>query len=166
MKALFVIDIQKAVIGKSHNKFFDYDKDLINKVNKVIEENEAVIYIRNLMKNNFINRLAPVHVFDGTKESELSDEVIKKGNTIFDKYKGDAFSNPELLDYLIKNNIDTIELIGVDGGGCLSLTALGAINNGFKVILNTNAIGTMKMFDKKKQKYYRLLKEKGASFKE
>ena len=115
------------------------------------------------MKNNFINKLAPVHVFDGTVEAELSDEVIKKGNVIFDKYKGDAFTNPKLLDYLKENNVDTIEIVGVDGGGCISLTALEAIDNGFKVILNTNAIGTM--FNKKKEKYYKLLKEKGAEFK-
>jgi nicotinamidase-related amidase len=163
MKALFVIDVQKATIGKTHDKFFKYDEELINRINKSIEENETVIYIRNLMKNNFINKLAPVHVFDGTVEAELSDEVIKKGNVIFDKYKGDAFTNPKLLDYLKENNVDTIEIVGVDGGGCISLTALGAIDNGFKVILNTNAIGTM--FNKKKEKYYKLLKEKGAEFK-
>ena len=55
MKALFVIDVQKATIGKTHDKFFKYDEELINRINKSIEENETVIYIRNLMKNNFIN---------------------------------------------------------------------------------------------------------------
>ena len=29
MKALFVIDVQKATIGKTHDKFFKYDEKLI-----------------------------------------------------------------------------------------------------------------------------------------
>ncbi len=33
--------------------------------------------------------------------------------------------------------------MGVDGGACVALTALGAIKNGYKVIVNEAAIGTM-----------------------
>lgn len=161
-KALLVIDMQEACVGKNHAEFFKYDDDLLTRVNNVIEKHETVIYIRNLMKNNFINKLAPVRVFDGTKDAELAEKLKKKGNLVFNKYKGDAFSNPELLEYLKKNNIDTVELVGVDGGGCVALTALGAMKNGFKVILNTTAIGTI--FEKKKDKYYKQLDTNGAIF--
>ena len=41
-----------------------------------------------------------------------------------------------------------------------ALTALGAIENGYKVKLNTSAIGTI--FTDKRDKYYAKLKEKGA----
>ena len=162
MKALLVIDIQKATIGKNHNSLFKYDEDLINKINDVIKKNDTVIYIRNIMKNNIFNRLSPVHVFDGEKEAELSAELLIKGDIVFDKYKGDAFTNPKLLNYLLNNNIDTIEIVGVDGGGCVSLTALGGLKNGLNVILNTSAIGTM--LEKKYKKYYKLLEKKGAIF--
>lgn len=161
-KALLVIDMQEACIGKNHAEFFKYDDNLLARVNSVVKNHETVIYIRNLMKNNFINKLAPVRVFDGTKDAELVEGLEKKGNLVFDKYKGDAFSNPELFECLKKNNIDTVELVGVDGGGCVALTALGAIENGFKVVLNTTAIGTM--FEKKKDKYYKQLGVKGATF--
>ena len=60
------------------------------------------------------------------------------------------------------NHIDTIEIIGLDGGGCVSLTAFGALKNGYRVILNTSAIGTM--FNTKKEKYYEKLKKLGAEF--
>lgn len=50
--------------------------------------------------------------------------------------------------------------IGVDGGGCVSLTALGAIDNGYKVMLNTTCIGTV--FEKQRDKYYKKLQDKGA----
>ena len=161
-KALLVIDMQEACVGKNHAGFFKYDSDIINKVNEEIKANENVIYIRNLMKKNFINKLAPVQIFDGDKGAELAEDLLKKGNAVFDKYNGDAFSNPQLTEYLQKNNIDTVEVVGVDGGGCVALTALGAIKNGFKAIVNTKAIGTM--FEKKKNKYFQMLEKKGATF--
>lgn len=55
-----------------------------------------------------------------------------------------------------------VEVIGVDGGGCVSLTALGAMKEGYKVIVNEKAIGTM--FVKKENKYFKQLKEAGAEF--
>lgn len=161
-KALLVIDMQEACVGKNHAEFFKYDSDIINKVNEEIKANENIVYIRNLMKKNFINKLAPVQIFDGDKGAELAEDLLKKGNAVFDKYKGDAFSNPQLLEHLQKNSIDTVEVVGVDGGGCVALTALGAIENGFKVIVNTKATGTM--FEKKKDKYFQMLEKKGATF--
>ena len=59
-KALLVIDMQEATVGKNHADFFKYDTALLKKVNNVINNTDAdlVVYIRNLMKNNFINKLA------------------------------------------------------------------------------------------------------------
>lgn len=161
-KVLIVLDMQEVCVGKKHAKIFRYDKDLIDKTNKIIATNDDVVYIRTIMRNNFINRLSPIQVFDGTKNAKLAEELLKKGNIVFDKYKGNAFSNPELLKYLRLNNVGTIELVGVDGGGCVSLTALGAIDNGLNVILNTKAIDTM--FKRRQKRYYEILRQKGAVF--
>ena len=60
------------------------------------------------------------------------------------------------------SGVDTVEVVGVDGGGCVSLTAIGAANRGFRVIVNTAAIGTM--FGSKKDKYFAQLKKLGAEF--
>lgn len=81
---------------------------------------------------------------------------------IFDKFEGNAFSNGELDSFLKANNITEVEIIGVDGGGCVSLTALGAVDAGYKVILNTVAIGTV--FEQKKMKYFEKLEKLGAKF--
>ena len=85
-KALLVIDMQEACVGKNHAEFFKYDDSLLARVNSIIKNHETVIYIRNLMKNNFINKLAPVRVFDGTKDAELAEDLEKKGNLVFDKF--------------------------------------------------------------------------------
>ncbi len=163
-KALLVIDMQEATVGANHADFFKYDDELLKRVNSVISGTDAaiVVYIRNLMKNSFINKLAPVKVFDGTPQAELAKELLIVSSNIFSKYNGDAFSNSEFRAFLKSNSIDTVELIGVDGGGCVSLTALGACKNGYQVILNTSAIGSM--FETQKDKYYKKLKKLGADF--
>lgn len=163
-KALLVIDMQEATVGTNHAKIFKYDSDLLNRVNNVIDETDAslVIYIKNLMKKNFINKLAPIKCFEGTAAAELVNGLKIVSPHCFRKYVGNAFSNAELTNFLKENAVDTIELIGVDGGGCVALTAMGACENGFKVILNTSAIGTV--FESKKCKYFNKLKQLGAEF--
>lgn len=81
---------------------------------------------------------------------------------VFDKYAGNAFSNEKLGEFLKENGVREVELIGVDGGGCVSLTAIGAVNAGFKVVLNTAAIGTV--FKSKQKTYYNSLRKLGAEF--
>lgn len=163
-KALFVIDMQEATMGKNHAKMFEYPTDLLKKINDVIQNTDAevVVYIRNLMKHNLLNRFAPVKCFDGTKEAELVEGLAVISENIFDKFEGNAFSNGELDSFLKANNITEVEIIGVDGGGCVSLTALGAVDAGYKVILNTVAIGTV--FEQKKMKYFEKLEKLGAKF--
>lgn len=76
---------------------------------------------------------------------------------MFTKYEGNAFANFALNDLLKEHNIECVEGVGVDGGGCVALTALGAIKEGYSVIVNDTAIGTM--FEKNRDKYYKKLRE-------
>lgn len=62
---------------------------------------------------------------------------------------------------LFKYNLNTVEIVDIDGVGRVALTALGTIRNGFKVIVNTKAIGTM--FEKAEITFSDI-KEKGATF--
>lgn len=163
-KALLVIDMQNICVGKNHSPFFNYPENIVKLVNDVIINNKGntIIYIKNLMKRNLINKFAPFEAYEGTENVELVDSLKVITNYIFDKYTGDAFSNKKLIEFLNHNEINTVEVIGVDGGGCVSLTAVGALKNGFDVIVNTTAIGTM--FNNKKDKYFKKLKDMGAKF--
>lgn len=164
-KAVLVIDMQNVCVGETHAKFFKYsNKNLIASVNKVIKENEvnSIIYILNIMKDNLINRFAPFKAFDGSENAALVNTLEVVSDIFFKKYKGDAFTNPKLKEKLDELNIDEVEVIGVDGGGCVALTALGAIKAGYDVTVNTNAIGTM--FHKRANKYNEKLKKLGAKF--
>ena len=163
-KALLVIDMQNVCVGDKHSAYFKYDTGLINKVNDVIDANQsnAIVYIRNIMKKNLINKLAPFQAYEGTEEAELVGKLHIVSDNIFTKYEGNAFSNPTLNAFLKENKIECVEVIGVDGGGCVALTALGAVKEGYKVTVNETAIGTM--FDKNRDKYFKKLKEAGAEF--
>ena len=75
-KALLVIDMQNVWVGKKHATYFKYDNEsLIQTVNEVIDANESnvVVYIKNIMKKNFINKLAPFKAYEGTEEVELDN---------------------------------------------------------------------------------------------
>lgn len=161
-KALLVIDMQEVNIGKNHAEYFKYDSSLLSSVNQIIDDNKnnVVIYIRNIMKKNLLNKLAPFHAYEGSKEIELAEGLHIVSDNIFDKYTGDAFSNEKLGEYLKANNVTEIEIVGVDGGGCVALTALGAVQNGYSVVVNTKAIGTM--MERKKNSYFEKLKKLGA----
>lgn len=164
-KALLVIDMQNVCVGEKHSSYFKYDnKKLLREVNKAIDanENNLVIYIRNVMKKNLLNKFAPFHAYEGTEDVELVKELHTVSNNVYMKYKGNAFSNPMLNALLKEHNIEYVEVVGVDGGGCVALTALGAIKEGYKVIVNEKAIGTM--FDKNRDKYFKKLWEAGAEF--
>ena len=164
-KALLVIDMQNVCVGEKHARFFQYNNsDLLHEVNKVIDanENNLVIYIKNVMKKNLINKFAPFHAYEGTKDVDFARELHIVSDNIFIKYKGNAFTNSGLDILLKKHNIEYVEVVGVDGGACVALTALGAIKNGYKVIVNEAAIGTM--YKKNKNKYFKKLHEAGAEF--
>lgn len=166
-KALLVIDAQEICLGESHAELFDYDSELVNKINGIIEENKdnTVAYIYNYMKRNFINKFAPYQVYENTPQAEPVKSLNIISENKFAKYAGNAFSNPELDKFLKEKGVDTVEVVGVDGGGCVALTALGAVKNGYGVIVNDKGIGTIKANLGKKKKYDEKLKRLGAKFK-
>ena len=94
-KVLLVVDMQEVCIGENHAKIFQYEEDLIDRVNEVIgcNENNMVIYIRNVMKRNVINKFAPFKAYAGSKEIELVRGLRIVSDLCFDKYEGDAFGS-------------------------------------------------------------------------
>lgn len=157
--------MQNVCVGNNHAAYFKYNnKELVQNVNEVIDTNKdsMVIYIKNVMKKNIINKFAPFHAYEGTEEVELVNNLQIVSDYVFTKYEGNAFTNSAFNEFLKKSDIECVEVIGVDGGGCVALTALGAIKEGYKVIVNEKAVGTM--FIKAKNKYFKQLKDAGAEF--
>ena len=161
-KVLLVVDMQEICVGEKHAKIFQYEDDLIEKVNEVIalNKNNIVIYIRNVMKKNLVNKFAPFKAYEGSEEIKLVKSLNVVSDFCFDKYEGDAFSNKELVEFCEEKQVKEIEVIGVDGGACVPLSALGACRLGYQVTVNTKAVGTM--FTGKRKKFYERLERLGA----
>lgn len=165
--ALLVVDMQEAYVGEHRFPYLKYDiPRLLTTVNGVIDvyadEKRLIVYVRNVMERSLLNRLSLFKVHEGTLESKLVEGLHVTSSHVFVKHAGDAFSNPQLHAFLKENNVDSVKIVGVDGGGCVALTALGAIEHGYHVVVDEPAIGTT--FERSKRKHFRKLKELGAEF--
>lgn len=149
-KALLVVDLQKKYIDKV------YGEDVVFSANSVINENlgNTVVYIKQSGKLKSLD-----------KDNGFADNLNIVSDNIFTKHAGDAFTNPELKRFLDSRQIDTVEVIGIDGGACVVMTAVGAVNNGYNVIVNTQAIATRAVLEKRKEKYFAKLRSMGAEIK-
>lgn len=166
-KALLVIDMQEAYVGERCASYLKIRQAaLLRAVNDVIDacsgEGCMVVYVRNVTKRSLIKRLALSKVYEGTPESELVEGLHVMSDHVFVKYVGDALSNPELRVFLKQNGVESVEIVGVDGGGCVALAALGAIESGYHVVVDERAIGTT--FERSKAKYFKKLRKLGAEF--
>ena len=73
-KALLIIDMQNICVGENHVAYFKYNNvALMEAVNRAIDTNKEnmVIYIKNVMKKNLLNKFVPFHAYEGTVEAVL-----------------------------------------------------------------------------------------------
>ncbi|MDO5516333.1 MAG: isochorismatase family cysteine hydrolase [Clostridium sp.] len=165
-KALLIIDMQNFCVGKDSCSIFKYNNsELIKNVNQIISEYDKndVYYIVNIMEDNEVNRYAPFKAFEGSYDADIVRDLYRVNDKVFKKYESNAFSNDLLSETLKNSGVDEIEIVGVDGGGCVARSAIEAIKLGFKVSLYTSGIGTT--FTEKAEEFNKELKELGAKFK-
>lgn len=149
-KALLVIDAQEDFIGEQRNKNkFNYEDvdDLIKNINdkiKTYEKNmDEVIYIANVLPNNFFYKKFFRYGITGSKGAKFDKRIKIVSENYFEKQVGNAFKNNNLVKFIKDNAISDIELVGVDGVGCVFKTAKGAIEVGLKVTVLSDSIGTV-----------------------
>jgi nicotinamidase/pyrazinamidase len=149
-KAVLVIDIQEDFTGVTAKPPFPYrdSQKLIDTVNTITEyasqRNIPVIYIRQEL-DGFIgtllsNLFAGGTAIKGNPGTEIDKRVNLVSNHIYPKPKSDAFSNQVFEEFLIRNQINELYLVGLDADGCVHNTALGALNRGYTVNIVTDAI--------------------------
>lgn len=140
---------------------------MIKTINKVLsninQEKMHVIYIRNeferyqFIANWFRNNAA----LKGSAGAQLTEQLMVVSNTYFAKNKGDAFSNPSLVDYIQENHINNIVIAGLFAEGCVTATAKGAIKRGLTVYVIEDAVAGAN--DQKRDKAIRNLSVLGAN---
>lgn len=163
-KALLIIDIQEDFTGKNANPAFKYPQSekFIRTVNNIIKKASAkgmkIVYIRQefdgvlgtLVSRLFLGGAA----IKGGTGTVTDKRILKMSKYDFTKPQSDAFSNPALNEFLIKNKVNELYLAGLDAAYCVNATARGARNRNYKVNLINDAVTTLEP-----DKWQKLLKE-------
>lgn len=149
-KALLVIDVQEdytGINGKQPVPYKDVEEQIAT-INKLIDyasnSGIEVAYIRQTFDNNFVAHLLGGRAIEGQLGVEFDSRIRIVNKNDFTKKISDAFSNPRLEEFLFKNHVNEVYLVGLDAAYCVYYTALGAINRGYKVVLINDAIMTRK----------------------
>jgi nicotinamidase/pyrazinamidase len=149
-KALLVVDVQEdytGLNGKQPPLFKDAEGQIAT-INRLIEHASesgiTVAYIRQIFDNNAITRFLVGRTIEGLPGTELDSRIKIVNQNDFTKRISDAFSNPGLGEFLIRNQVDEIYLVGLDAAYCVYYTAMGARNRGYKVTVVGDAVMTRK----------------------
>jgi nicotinamidase/pyrazinamidase len=147
-KALLVIDVQEDYTGITGRKppLLKNIESQVNNINTLIEKASKlgmqVVYIRQIYDNNFITRRFIGRTIEGLPGTEVDGRIKVINGNDFTKKIYDAFSNPKLEAFLIKNQVDELYLVGLDAAYCVFYTARGALNRGYKVTVVEDAVMT------------------------
>ena len=147
--ALFVMDAQEDYIGEQRNKEkFDYDDDhLIRNINERIsyyeEHKMPVLYIVTAYPNNFFFKKFIKYGITGSKGSKIDKRIKIVSENYFEKQSKDAFDNKNLIKFIKENNIQKVELAGVDASFCIAKTAESARKYNLKVNILNECVATV-----------------------
>ena len=137
-KALVIIDIQND-ITKNY-------KDIIDNINKAIDwavNNDIhVVYIRHEYLSDTMKKFKP-----NTYGSELVADLKIVSKNIFTKYKLNALSSEEFVDFINKNEICEFYLTGADAIACVKTTCYNLLKANYKVNVLSDCITS---YDRKK----------------
>ena len=150
-KALIVIDMQLDFLGKNAKMPIEAgtENNLINVVNNIIDDygnnGYQIIYIKNVYEKHAIANFFQGNVtIKGTDGIEIDPRIHLVSENIFEKNKGDSFTNKEFEQFLINNEVNEIFVCGIMAHGCVYATALGGQNRNYKVNYISNAVGAPK----------------------
>ena len=147
-RALVVIDVQEKYIRK-------YEESLLSRINKAIQAAESrqeyIIYVKN---TKCLRR--------GKETDEFAEGLLVLSGFVFCKEQANAFECEDLAEFLHKNGIQEVDIIGIDGNSCIAASAVGAKRCGYDVSLLAECIGVCNAsrFEKTKA----MLEEKGILF--
>ena len=149
-KALVVMDMQLDFLGENAKLPIENQvEDLIKTVNDIIEDFNGkgyeIIYIRSVFsKNDIANSFRNKAAIAGTTGIEIDPRINIVSENIFDKKRSSAFSNKDFENYLMKNQINELYIIGLMVEGCVYKTAISGLDRKYTVNFIENAVGVWK----------------------
>jgi nicotinamidase-related amidase len=139
--ALLVLDVQNDTLGIKEYGNTDSLMENINSAVRYAQNNNIDIVYTKQEFSNPIDKLMSGQLYEkNTNGSELSSLLDVSSSNIFSKEKTDAFSNSELEEYLLKEKITTLYIVGADASACIFKTSLGGKVRGYEVIILEDSI--------------------------
>ena len=134
--ALLIIDMQKAFFANKSKESMEKAVEYINcTVDLFREKNLKIIWIQDEDEED--------GNISGTEGFEIIDLLEPKdGEKRIVKHYGNSFNKTELLEYIIKEKIDTIIITGYSAEYCVLSTYRGALDNDLTPIILKNAIAS------------------------
>ena len=134
--ALLVIDMQKAFFNGNSKKSMENAAEFIDyTISLFRENNKKVIWIQDEDKED-----GNVNGTEGFEIIELLTPQQNEKRII--KHYGNSFNKTGLLEYLLKEKIDTINITGYCAEYCILSTIRGALDHDLTPIILKNAIAS------------------------
>ena len=131
--ALLVIDVQKEQFAASSPVY--HADDLLKNINLLIskarQEDVPVFYVQHS---------ADSYLKYGSDGWQLHPQIQPiAGEPIIHKRHPNSFEDTNLKDELTKRNVKTLVVTGLVSHGCVKATCLGALKEGYQVVLVSDA---------------------------
>ncbi len=127
--ALLVIDVQQGLFNKPTPIY--QDKALLENINLLADRAHQagvpVCYVQHSDKKALVK---------GSKDWQLHPRLHPlEGDIFIHKQHGNAFEGTDLEEEMKSRNIDSVVVTGLVTHGCVRATCLGAIKQGYEVVL-------------------------------
>ena len=137
MKALLIIDVQKAMI-ECENPVYRSTQVIENihtLVNSARLSKTPIIYVQHNEENTEFQ--------NGSKSWEIVENVKPEvSDTIIQKTYSDAFKETSLKDILVQKKINELIIVGMQSDFCVNATSLRAVEIGYPVTIVSDAHST------------------------
>lgn len=131
MKALVVIDVQKGFVN-SHSK------PVVPRIKKLLKSGK----FKHVVFTRFVNRkrspyrkIMKWHKLSSAPETDIVDDLLPYANVVFTKSVYSPFSSSDFGNFISKNKITELYLVGIDTECCVLKTAVDAFERGMTPIV-------------------------------
>jgi nicotinamidase-related amidase len=148
-RALLVLDLQEGYAGTGTRQPVMNlpSTGLFGAVNRLVAwasvHGVEVAYVTQVFGAGWLVRL---HGGRRTGRVVVDRRVAQLGGPVFEKNRTDAFSSRALEAWLGERGVDEVLLTGVDAAYCVSMTARGALNRGYRVTVVRDAVASRRPF--------------------
>lgn len=151
--ALVVLDVQEEYTGSAARAPFPYanSEALIQRINALANHSAAsdvaVVYVRQIYSDYLAQLVSLLFLgkrgWPASAGAELDRRLQLNANPVLDKPHADAFSSAQFRDFISSHQIGRLQLVGLDGAGCVDSTARSARARGLSVTVVQDAVASL-----------------------